>query len=78
MKINVRDLAVLQEIVIKSGYTYRGFGKELGLSGSYINQILNGKRNPSPPIAKKIAEKLNQEYDSIFFIKTGYKSEQTA
>jgi Predicted transcriptional regulators len=78
MKILIRDRIKLQEAVMKRGFTRRGFGQAIGISHSTVVQLLNGNRNPSPPIAKKIADFLEEEFDTIFFIENGYKSEQSA
>jgi DNA-binding XRE family transcriptional regulator len=78
MKIYIRDRQKLNESIMKKGLTRRGFGKAIGLSHSTITQLLNGSRNPSPPTARKIVEFLESDFDEIFFIDDGYKSNQSA
>lgn len=78
MKIHVRDKQKLNEFIMRKGFTRRGFGQAVGLSHSTVVQILNGNRNPSPPTAKKIADFLEADYDEIFFIDDGYKSNLSA
>lgn len=76
MKIIVRDIALLNELVLKKGFTQRGFGREIKISEPYAYQVLNGKRNPGPKIAKDIATALEVEFDEIFFIQNDCKSYQ--
>ncbi|MEQ6050176.1 helix-turn-helix transcriptional regulator [Lysinibacillus capsici] len=51
------------------GLTLRGFASEIGISHSFLSQILNGKRSPSAVVAKKIANGLKVEIEDIFLIK---------
>jgi len=74
LKIFVRDIALLNELVLKKGFTQRSFGRFIGISEPYANQVLNGKRNPGPRIAKKITDGLNVEFEEIFFIESACKS----
>lgn len=76
MKITVKDVAALKERVVRSGYSLRGFGRAMGISSSYVVQICNGDRNPSPEVAKKMTDTLKCEFDDIFFIERAHKSEQ--
>lgn len=74
MKIIVKDIGALNELVLKNGFTQRSFGREIQISEAYSHQVLNGKRNPGPQIAKKISAMLNVEFDDIFFIESACKS----
>lgn len=76
MKICLRDSGMLREMMIKKGFTQRGLGRATGVSSPYIAQILNGDRKPGPEIAKKFADALETEFDVIFFIEDGNKSNQ--
>jgi len=76
MKIIVKDIALLNEMILKKGFTQRSFGREIGISEPYAHQILNGKRNPGPRIAKSITEALEVEFDTIFFIENACKSDE--
>jgi len=66
----INEKAVKKRIALK-GYSVRGFSKRINISHSYLSQILNGNRCPSPSIAKKIADGLNEDIEDIFFIKNG-------
>lgn len=76
MKIMVKDIDLLNELIIKKGFTQRGFGREINISEPYAHQVLNGKRNPGPKIAKDIAAALDVKFDEIFFIHNACKSYQ--
>lgn len=76
MKIVVSDTGKLKELIIKSGFSIRGFGRKIGISSGYVVQVCNGNRNPSPEVAKKITDALGVGFDEIFFILSACKSEQ--
>jgi len=78
MNVSFRNLSEVNEMIIKAGFSPAGFGKHAGISRGYVNQILRGKRPPTPAIAKKIADALGKEFDDIFFIESAYKSNQSA
>lgn len=78
MKIFLKDVEKFKLMLIKNGYSQRSFGKAASISPPYACQISNGNRCPGPNIAKKICEILKVEFDDIFFIDSGYKSDQTA
>ena len=55
-------------LLAKYGYTIVSLARILKMNDSYINQVVNGKRSPSPVLAKNIAEILNVEITDIFTI----------
>lgn len=55
-------------LLAKNGYTIVSLARILKMNDSYINQVVNGKRSPSPVLAKNIAEILNVEITDIFTI----------
>ena len=77
MKIKLKDTNKFKKILLIKGYSQRGFGRELGISEPYANQIANGTRNPGPKIANRIIELLSCEFDDIFFIDEDSKSKQS-
>lgn len=76
MKIKIKDIASFKRKLIVSGYSQRSFGRALGISEPYANQIANGTRNPGPEIAKNISKLLKVDFDDIFFIEFDSKSNQ--
>lgn len=56
-------------VMAKAGFTGTGLAEATQLSQSYITQLLNNKRNVSPPVAKRICQVLNCTFDDIFSIK---------
>lgn len=68
MKIRIKDFKKINILLIKNGFNKKAFAEKTNLSTSSISLILNGSRNPSPPVAKRIAEVLNVEFDEIFNI----------
>lgn len=57
-------------MIIEKGYSISSLSKEINISNGHMSLIVNGKRNPSPALAKKISEILQVEWDDIFFIKS--------
>lgn len=76
MKISFKDQKVFCKILMSKGYSQRKFANQADISGPYMSQIIKGKRNPSPNMAKKICDTLDLQFDDIFFIENGYKSKQ--
>jgi transcriptional regulator with XRE-family HTH domain len=69
MQIELKDPAEFQRLLLLKGFSQRSFAEELALSAAYFNQIVNERRRPSAKVAKKIADRLEVEFDTIFFIK---------
>lgn len=60
-------------LIAKKGISQKEFARSIGISNSYLSQIINKKRNPSPWMAGKIARGLKVEVEDIFFIESGNK-----
>lgn len=54
IKITLINEAETRLLIAKKGYSLRDFSREVNISHTYISQILNGRRNPSPNTAKKL------------------------
>jgi transcriptional regulator with XRE-family HTH domain len=50
----------------RKGWTRRQLARAAGIGEVTAQQIYAGKRNPSPPVAKKIVDALDVEFDEIF------------
>lgn len=55
-----------KKLMFIKGFNVSSLADEVGVGISYISQILNGKRSPSPKLAKKIAETLEVEIEELF------------
>ena len=75
MYIKVKDVNSLKQLLIKTGFSQRALGRMIRVSETYINQLVNGERNPSPAVAKRMCDSLDSEFDDIFFVDTVNKSE---
>lgn len=73
-KLKVKDAGSLQSSIAIKGYNLVLFSKEVGVTSPYLSMILRGKRNPSPILAKKIADKLDMQVSEIFFIENVQKT----
>lgn len=58
-----------KKLMFVKGFNVSSFAREVGIGVSYLSQILNGKRSPSPKLAKKIAKTLEVEIEDLFFFK---------
>lgn len=58
----------LAHFMFQKGWTRRALAKASGIGEITAQQICAGKRNPSPPVAKKVADALGVEVDEIFEI----------
>lgn len=69
LTITLKDKEKTRLSIAKSGYTIRGFSKHINVSSGYLSEILNGKKEPSPTMAQKIAKGLGEETESIFLFR---------
>ncbi|WP_157821365.1 helix-turn-helix transcriptional regulator [Macrococcoides caseolyticum] len=53
----------------RNGLSITALAKIIGYDNSYINLVVNGKRNPSPKTASIIAKTLGCELEELFEIK---------
>lgn len=58
-----------KKMMFIKGFNVSSFAVEVGVGISYLSQILNGKKTPSPKLAKKIAETLEVKIEDLFFFK---------
>ena len=56
----------LKEARHKMGLTLKSVATSAGISECYYSQIENGKRNASPPVAKRIASVLGVSWQKFF------------
>ena len=55
-------------LIAKKGLTLRGLSKEIGVSHSYLSQVIKGTKFPSATIARKLSDGLNKAIEDIFLI----------
>lgn len=55
-----------KEAVFLKGFNLSDLSRETGVGISYLSQIINGKKIPSPKLAKKMAEVLQVEVNELF------------
>lgn len=70
VKIKV-NCSVLTELRIRKGMLGSDLAKGVGITRQGIYGIESGRSNPSPLLAKKIAEILEVEFDDIFSLAEG-------
>ncbi|MGI2295110.1 helix-turn-helix transcriptional regulator [Paenibacillus sp. GXUN7292] len=68
MKVVVKDLCRLNELIIRKGLTRRGLAQVANIGTSTVLHICGGSRNPGPAVAKKIVDTLGVDFDEIFEI----------
>lgn len=71
-RLEVRKMSIyiknnyLKKSMFLKGYNLSQLAIETDVSLSYMSLIMNGKRNPSAKLAKKIAEILEVEIEELF------------
>ncbi|HCY1027461.1 TPA: helix-turn-helix transcriptional regulator [Staphylococcus aureus] len=55
-----------KEAMFLKGFNFSDLSRETGVGISYLSQIINGKKIPSPKLAKKMAEVLQVEVNELF------------
>ncbi|MNP78250.1 hypothetical protein D3C76_1758150 [compost metagenome] len=68
MRIQVKSIEHLNQLIIMNGFTKTDFGKEIKLSTPMTIQITNGDHHPSPRTAKRICEVLECEWSELLEI----------
>ncbi|QRN49976.1 helix-turn-helix transcriptional regulator [Macrococcoides bohemicum] len=58
----------IRSLMLKKGYNLTTIAKKMNVSSAYISLIINGKRSPSPILAKKISKCLEVKIEEIFEI----------
>lgn len=66
--IKLKDSSFTKIEVAKRGMSFRQFAESVGISHSYLSQVMNKKRNPSARVALKISQSLDFEMQDIFLI----------
>ncbi len=55
-----------KEAMFLKGFNLSDLSRETGVGISYLSQIINSKKIPSPKLAKKMAEVLQVEVNELF------------
>lgn len=55
-----------KEAMFLKGFNLSDLSRETGVGISYLSQIINGKKIPSPKLAKKMTEVLQVEVNELF------------
>lgn len=66
MKIVIKDTDATKLEVIKLGMNMRQFADRLEIGQSYLSNILQGKKNPSPSLAKRITDEIGKPIQEVF------------
>lgn len=66
MSVLLNDESFKKAMFLK-GYNLSDLSKELGIGISYLSAITNGKKIPSPKLAKNIADALDVEIKDLFY-----------
>lgn len=67
LKIVMHDNEV-RKLMLRNGLNVSALAEKVEVGISYMSQVINGKRNPSPKLAKRIADTLGVEITDIFTI----------
>lgn len=65
MKAKVK-IDKLAELMFRKGWTRRDLAKTAGIGEITAQQICNGQRDPTPPVAKKLMDALGVDFTELF------------
>lgn len=65
----------LKELMFIKGYNLSTLADEVGISISYLSQIINGKRTPSAMLATKISKVFDVSVEKLFTFKDKEESQ---
>ena len=66
MKIVIKDTEKTKMDIIKLGMNMRQFAERVDITQHYWSNIMNGKRYPSPAVAKRIADEIGKPVQEVF------------
>ncbi|PIC71148.1 transcriptional regulator [Sporosarcina sp. P16b] len=69
VEVTIRKSDIVKLKIATKGYGIRSFSGKIGISHSYLSQILNEHKKPSATVASKIAKGLDEEVLDLFLIK---------
>ncbi|WP_277587336.1 helix-turn-helix transcriptional regulator [Psychrobacillus antarcticus] len=70
-KLKIKDHEKIQSRIALQGDTLKSFSVKVDVTNQYLSTVIRGKSNPSPLLAKRIAENLNLSINDIFFADNG-------
>ncbi|MDA5388578.1 helix-turn-helix transcriptional regulator [Loigolactobacillus backii] len=68
MGFMIKNTLVIKRKIAMLGMNQTEFSLKIGISKSFMSQILSKRRNCSPKIAIKIADELGQNMNDIFLL----------
>ena len=66
MKIVIKDTETVRKDILKRGMNMRQFAERINVTQNYWSNIMNGKRYPSPAVAKRIADEIGKPIQEVF------------
>ena len=66
MKIVIKDTEAIRKDILKRGLNMRQFAERVDITQHYWSNIMNGKRYPSAPVAKRIADEIGKPIQEVF------------
>ena len=66
MKIVIKDTETVRKDILKRGMNMRQFAERVDITQHYWSNIMNGKRYPSPAVAKRIADEIGKSTQEVF------------
>lgn len=73
--MKLKDPIYVRSQIALKGYSERGFAIAIKVTSGYLSRVLNGIQDPSPVVAKKIADGIGKKISDIFFTVDGRKSD---
>ncbi len=68
LKVHFKDVHKVRLEIAKRGLTLNDFASDIGISQSYLSQLLNESNTPSPRVAFKISNGLGVDFEEFFLI----------
>ena len=66
MKIVIKNAETVRKDILKRGMNMRQFAERVDITQHYWSNIMNGKRYPSPAVAKRIADEIRKPIQEVF------------
>ncbi|USS87314.1 helix-turn-helix domain-containing protein [Fructilactobacillus hinvesii] len=75
LSLRLKDAEAVRREISLRGDSINSFARKINSNPGYIGKVLDGKRDPYPPLAKKIADGLGMDIRDLFFVVDGRKRE---
>lgn len=69
VRLILKNPSKLRAAIMLKGFSQSEYANHIGIDKSYLSYIINRRRNPAPPTARKIAKGIGKKIPDLFLTK---------